>query len=61
MQNRVRLWEFSLPEAIETININNPRMNINRPILLMSIGLMINEMGETSNDRFSHLWCDRYL
>lgn len=28
------------------------------PILLMNMGLMINEMGETSNNRFSHFWCD---
>jgi hypothetical protein len=41
--------------------INSPTIIKNIPILLMSMGAMINEMGETSNDRSSHFWCDTDL
>ena len=54
MQNMVRLCEFGLPEVIETIRINNPTINKKIPILLINMGIMINEMGETSNACFSH-------
>jgi hypothetical protein len=58
MQNRVRLCEFGSPEEMEMNRTNSPKIIKNKPILLISIGAMINEMGETSNDRSSHIRCD---
>jgi hypothetical protein len=64
MQNRVRLCEFGLPEVIETNRINNPTINKNIPTLLINMGIMINEMGETGNACFSQCarkTCQEYV
>jgi hypothetical protein len=60
MQNRVRLCEVGSPDEMDMKRINSPKIIKNRPILLMSMGAMINEMGETSNDRSSHFKRDTW-
>jgi hypothetical protein len=54
---KVRLCELVLSDAKKRNKIKIPTSIKKTPILL-SMYAMINEMGETGNNRFSHFRCD---
>ena len=53
----VRLSLFTLPDAKDMNRMSIPTKKRKTPNLL-TMQAMINEMGETSNDSFSHSRCD---